>query len=164
VADEVLIDEELSEDMEALLRLRELGSAARNSLKIKVRQPLAELKVQPGSDADRRAVERFGDQIRDELNVKKVSLHDPAAGNLMEGEKAPEGWAGVADRGTQVLLDARLTEELRREGMARDVVRQVQELRKKSGLQVEDHIALYLGTESERLRSAIAAHQEYITN
>ena len=41
--------------MDALLRLVSLGSAARNTVKIKVRQPLAELKVQPGSDADRRA-------------------------------------------------------------------------------------------------------------
>ncbi len=51
-----------------------LGSAARNQVKIKVRQPLAELKVQPGSDAERRAVVRFADQICEELNMKKVTL------------------------------------------------------------------------------------------
>ena len=39
--------------------------------------------------------------------------------------KAPEGWAGVADRGTQVLVDTRITQELAREGMAREVVRHV---------------------------------------
>ena len=75
-ADEALIDEQLSADMEALLRLVSLGSAARNTVKIKVRQPLAEMKVQPGDERDRRAVERFADQIREELNVKKVTLHD----------------------------------------------------------------------------------------
>ena len=47
-ADESLIDNELSADMDALLRLVSLGSAARNTVKIKVRQPLAEMKVQPG--------------------------------------------------------------------------------------------------------------------
>src|SRR5262245_55031130 len=51
-ADESLVDERLSADMQALLRLVTLGSAARNSVKIKVRQPLAELKVQPGTEAD----------------------------------------------------------------------------------------------------------------
>ena len=76
--------------------------------------------------------------------------------------KAPEGWAGVADRGTQVLVDARITEELEREGMARDVVRQVQELRKEAGLEMEDRIVLYLGTESAALRQAIEAHRDYI--
>ena len=47
--DESLIDEELSADMDALLRLVSLGSAARNTVKIKVRQPLAEMKVQPAT-------------------------------------------------------------------------------------------------------------------
>src|SRR5262249_33727195 len=46
--DEPLIDEELSKDMEALLRVKAVGSAARNAVKMKVRQPLAEMKVQPG--------------------------------------------------------------------------------------------------------------------
>jgi isoleucyl-tRNA synthetase len=223
-ADEALVDEALSNEMEALLRLVSLGSAARNAARIgKVRQPLAELRVQPGGVLDRRAVERFAGQIEEELNVQEVTLHDPAEGPLLTQEvgpnmktlgktfgarlsevlsalaaapaaevaarvqagqtielacagglftlepddvvvqwKAPEGWAGVADRGTQVMIDARLTEELRREGMARDVVRQVQELRKQSNLEVEDRIALWLDTDSERLRQAIDAHRGYI--
>src|SRR5262249_52931442 len=65
---EALLDAQPSADMDALLRLVSLGSALRNQVKIKVRQPLAELRVQPGTDADRRAIERFGDQIQDELN------------------------------------------------------------------------------------------------
>ena len=88
-SDESLIDAELSADMDALLRLVSLGSAARNSVKIKVRQPLAELKVQPGNEADRRAVERFADQICEELNVKRVTLHDPASGPLLLAELKP---------------------------------------------------------------------------
>src|SRR5262249_23912935 len=48
--DAALIDEDLSADMDALLRLVSLGSAARNTVKIKVRQPLAEMKVQPADE------------------------------------------------------------------------------------------------------------------
>jgi isoleucyl-tRNA synthetase len=221
-ADESLIDPQLSADMEALLGIVSAGSAARNTVKIKVRQPLAEMKVQPAAESGQRAVERFADQIREELNIKKVTLHqgngsllavevkpnlktlgpkvgarlkdvqaavaaaNPAvlASRVRAGEsielaipggtvtleaadlwvttKAPEGWAGVDDRGTQVLVDARLTEELKREGMARDVVRLVQDLRKQADLQVEDRIVLYLGTESALLRAAIDAHRDYI--
>src|SRR5205823_2344294 len=69
--DDSLIDARLSADMAALLRLVTLGSAARNMVKIKVRQPLAELQVQPGTEADRRAVARFADQIAEELNIKR---------------------------------------------------------------------------------------------
>src|SRR5262249_717214 len=83
---ESLIDRQLSQDMDALLRLVSLARATRTSAKMNVRQPLAELRVQPGTDADRRAVERFGDQIQDELNIKRVTLHDTAKGPLLQFE------------------------------------------------------------------------------
>jgi isoleucyl-tRNA synthetase len=83
-------------------------------------------------------------------------------GDVVIQMKASEGWAGVADRGTQVALDVRITEELAREGMARDVVRQVQELRKSAKLELEDRIALHLRTDSETLEKAIEAHKAYI--
>jgi isoleucyl-tRNA synthetase len=60
------------------------------------------------------------------------------------------------------MLDSRVTPELKAEGMARDVVRFVQDARKDAGLDVADKIALYLGTESEQLRAAIEAHRDYI--
>lgn len=222
--DESLIDKDLSADMDSLLRLVSLGLAARNEAKIKVRQPLAEMRVQPGDDGDRRAVERFADQICEELNIKKVTLQTAECDSLMKlvgkpnmkclaekrqrmfaafGDwakvreaidrlepedldtlargnavqlagvdfdpndveiswKASEGWAGAVAKETHVIVDTRLTEELKREGMARDVVRQVQELRKKAGLQIEDRIVLYLHTDSEKLRDAVDAQREYI--
>jgi isoleucyl-tRNA synthetase len=46
--------------------------------------------------------------------------------------------------------------------MARDVVRQVQDLRKKAGLEMEDRIILHLHTESPKLRQAIEEHKAYI--
>src|SRR5262249_3919711 len=80
---EALVDGDLSNDMDAMLDLVRLGSAARNSVKIKVRQPLAEMKVQTDDVSHRRAVERFGDQICEELNIKRVGLHNPADGALL---------------------------------------------------------------------------------
>jgi isoleucyl-tRNA synthetase len=217
--DDSLIDADLSADMDALLRLVSLGSAARNTVKIKVRQPLAEIAVRPGNPAEANAAQRFEDQLCDELNVKKLTLHGANGKPLLVPEvkpnpktlgpkfgprmkevlaaiaaanpgdlaakvqagqpfdvggftlepadlsvhmKAPDGWAGVADRGTELVIDARITEELAREGMARDIVRQVQELRKQADLNMEDRIALVLQTESGRLQSAIEVHKDYI--
>jgi isoleucyl-tRNA synthetase len=220
--DEKLIDERLSADVEALLRLVTLGSAARNSVKIKVRQPLAELKVS-GGDTERRAVERFADQLCDELNVKRVTWHEPSNGSLLSadvkaslktlGPKAgprlqqvraavegmpaaeltagtrggktveltiggepfaveaadfavsytgPLGWAGIAEGETQVALDTRITDALAAEGMAREVVRHVQDTRKKAGLEMEDRIELHLDTPSEKLKQAVDEHKNYI--
>jgi isoleucyl-tRNA synthetase len=222
-ADASLIDEDLSADMESLLRLVSLGSAARNLVKIKVRQPLNELRIQPGNEHDRRAVERFDDQIREELNLKRVTLHESNNGSLLSYEikpnpktlgpkfgprlkdvtaaltnantsaivekvsagqpyelnlasetvtleptdvfvqaRAGEGWTGLADRKTQLALDARITPELHLEGLAREVVRHVQQLRKDADLALEDRIALCLETDSTLLRQAIEVHRDYI--
>jgi isoleucyl-tRNA synthetase len=222
VVDDSLIDKDLSAEMDALLRIVSLGSAARNSVKIKVRQPLASMTVRPANEAERKAVLRFADQIVEELNLKKVTADTnqllqfeaklnakvlgPKLGPLLaasdaalkalppesvwsklqasqsvklslaNGEqvvlepsdiltvwKAPEGMAGVADGGTQILLDVRISEELELEGLARDVVRHVQELRKKSKLEPEDRIQLHLSSESPALAKALSAHKDYIS-
>lgn len=73
-------------------------------------------------------------------------------------ESAAEGWAGAADRGTQVAIDTRITPELKAEGRARDVVRFVQNARKDAGLDVADRIELFLGTDDAELRAAVDAH------
>ena len=51
-----------------------------------------------------------------------------------------EGWAGAADGNTVVLLDKRITPQLKNEGLARDIVRNVQNLRKEAGLDIADRI------------------------
>ena len=83
VADEGLIDDNLSAETEALLNLVSLGHSARKQSKMKVRQPLAELRVQPGNDAETRAARRFADQLADELNVKRVTVHDAAKSPML---------------------------------------------------------------------------------
>jgi len=85
------------------------------------------------------------------------------ASDILLKAKAPDGWTGLIDHGTQLLLDVRINEELAREGMAREVVRHVQELRKKSGLEMEDRIALHFATESPALRRAVEGHSSYIS-
>ena len=58
--------------------------------------------------------------------------------------RGKEGQDAAADRGIVVSLDTNLTEELTREGQARDIVRAVQRLRKEAGLEFTDNIVLYL--------------------
>ncbi len=76
---------------------------------------------------------------------------------------AADGWAGAVDRGTQVSLDARITPELRAEGLSRDVIRTVQDARKTAGLNLADKIALHLQTPSDNLSQAILTHRDAIS-
>jgi isoleucyl-tRNA synthetase len=72
-----------------------------------------------------------------------------------------EGLAVAADKTATVAVDAEITPELRAEGLAREIVRRVQDYRKQSGLDIADRIQLYLEV-STGLEPALAAHRDYI--
>ena len=72
-----------------------------------------------------------------------------------------EGYQVEAEAGHAVALELELDDELRREGLAREVVRAVQEARKQAGLEVSDRIALALGGDEELLAAA-REHEAYI--
>lgn len=80
---------------------------------------------------------------------------------LISSEDIP-GWAVASEGGLTVALDITLTEELKREGIARDFVNRVQNLRKDMGLAVLDKIAIEVEKNGEAVSSALTEHKEYI--
>ncbi len=101
-----------------------------------------------------------------EGNALKVELNGETFDILPEEvevkAQAKEGFA-VAEEGAYVAaLVTELTPELVQEGLAREFVRRVQDLRKSAELDVADRIELFVEA-SAGLRSAIEAHREYIT-
>ncbi|CAG5005292.1 Isoleucine--tRNA ligase [Dyadobacter sp. CECT 9275] len=72
------------------------------------------------------------------------------------------GWLVASEGGLTVALDITVTEELRLEGIARDFVNRVQNLRKDSGFDVTDKISITLENNNELLASAVLANKEYI--
>lgn len=72
--DSSLIDEGLNRAMATVMKLASLGHAARNSENLKVRQPLAEAAFVVGNVQEQSTVEDYADLLKDELNVKEVSL------------------------------------------------------------------------------------------
>jgi isoleucyl-tRNA synthetase len=84
------------------------------------------------------------------------------ADDLIVKRTFTEGWAGAADGKTVVLLDTNVTEELKNEGIARDIIRNVQNLRKDAGLDIADRIRLSPMTTSPELARAIQQCRAYI--
>jgi isoleucyl-tRNA synthetase len=76
--------------------------------------------------------------------------------------QAKEGFAVAEDGAYVAALVTELTPELVQEGLAREFVRRVQDLRKSAALDVADRIELFIEA-SAGLQSAIEAHREYIT-
>ena len=120
---------------------------------IKVRQPL-----QFASYAGDRLDDYYEQIMAEELNVKEIRYIDNlpeylADYDTTEGDIRAEQWVEISKV---------ITPELKREGLAREVIRHVQSARKQAGLQVDDRITLQLTTDDEQLRQAIDEHAAVI--
>jgi isoleucyl-tRNA synthetase len=223
VADEALIDRDLSKDMAAVLAVVRLGRSARAEASIKVRQPLPAILVHTSDPTGADAVVRLKEQILDELNVKDVralsdlgdvvthevqpnlpvlgprygkrlggiraalasmpaaevaalveqgsviplTLADGTNVELLPGEvlvnlRKREGFAAAQSAEATVVLDTTLTPELVQEGIARDVVRAIQDARKQLELNIEDTIDVRYHAADSAVDQAIAAFRGYI--
>ncbi|MGB1232424.1 MAG: class I tRNA ligase family protein, partial [Winogradskyella sp.] len=72
-----------------------------------------------------------------------------------------EGWLVANDGALTVALDVTITEDLRREGIARELVNRIQNLRKESGFEVTDRIDVQLQNNTD-IAAAVAANEAYI--
>jgi isoleucyl-tRNA synthetase len=79
-------------------------------------------------------------------------------------ETPRQGWAVAHEAGATVALDLEITPSLRRAGIARDAIRQIQEARKSSGLEVADRIALRYEATADDTATALAEHATLIAD
>lgn len=138
-ADKNLIDKELIANMTEARKIIELGLAARAEAKIKVRQPLLSIKYH-GKQLD----QYLEAMIVDELNLRSI-------------------WFEEGDANT-IELDTEITDDLKLEGFAREIIRNVQTLRKDSGFKVEDRITLSYESDSKLLNDAILKYNDLIAH
>ncbi len=145
LADYPVIDKEFenSKNQEKMRKVREvctLGQAARVETKNKVRQPLAELQIK-GVELD----EAYLELVADELNVRNVKITK----NLPEDDH----WNVQEDGGLSVALNTELDDELKMEGLYREVARQIQNARKKAGLKMGEEVEIVLVSDSKEVAS-----------
>jgi isoleucyl-tRNA synthetase len=119
-------NQELIDQMKHVRKIVELGLAARKEAMIKVKQPLSKITVLPGKKEVKIGKE-LDYLILDELNIKAVEYK-----------------SGSDDNETKVELDTRLTPELIAEKDAREIVRKIQEERKKIGTTMDEKIDVEL--------------------
>ena len=77
-------------------------------------------------------------------------------------ENLPENIVPGTAQNVDLYLNIEITEPLRREGLARDIVRHIQQLRKDSGLEIQDHITIGWDSDSSDIIAAIEEHADYI--
>jgi len=118
------------------------------------------------ADADATALAAALAQGVAHLDVPGVGPVELGPDDVLVSERPREGWSVVNEQGETVALDLELTPELRLAGLAREVIRAVQEARKASGFDVSDRITLtWAATDVvSETANAIRAHHDLIAD
>ena len=218
-----VIDEEVIRDIDAVIKLVEMGRHARNKVNLKIRQPLSKLQYAVSDDALAKAFDQNAGEIMDELNVKKIervsspekimkfslkpnfkslgdkygnelnqirdllaetdyaeatenlrgegvislsnngSVYELSAEDVIVQEDVLDGKSAVSEKQLTVAVITELTEELIQEGIVRDMIRSVQNMRKEAGFNVEDRITVFCDAEDD-LKKALQSYENYFCN
>ena len=143
------IDNSMLRDMNALRTAVNDGLSKRASEGIKVRQPLASVKLVNtiSQDTPAEVAQFLIDIAKDELNVKSVEI-------------VTDSESGSAQ--PSAVYDLTITPELKREGLMREIVRHVQSARKQAGLQIDDRIVLSISSDDSEISQAVDAFANVI--
>ena len=143
------IDNSMLRDMNALRTAVNDGLSKRASEGIKVRQPLASVKLinTISRDTPAEVAQFLIDIAKDELNVKSVEIVTDS-----ESESAQPS----------VVYDLTITPELKREGLMREIIRHVQSARKQAGLQIDDRIILSISSDDSEISQAVDSFADVI--
>jgi isoleucyl-tRNA synthetase len=165
-------NKDLLEKMEFVRSVVELGQSIRVQKGIKVRQVLSELQIQQ-IQVNVNPIDKWMEElIIDELNVKKVSFAkaDKVGKSAKDGKadkdnlNTADGWviATSQDQINSISLNTNLTESLISEGIFREVVRGIQNQRKKTGLIIGQKISLDLNTTDNQIEKVIKDNLEQL--
>ena len=143
------IDSSMLRDMNALRTAVNDGLSKRASEGIKVRQPLASVKLinTISQDTPAEVAQFLIDIAKDELNVKSVEIVTDSESESVQ---------------PSVVYDLTITPELKREGLMREIVRHVQSARKQAGLQIDDRIILSISSDDSEISQAVDAFADVI--
>ncbi|OIO18055.1 isoleucine--tRNA ligase, partial [Candidatus Kuenenbacteria bacterium CG1_02_38_13] len=134
------IDQKVLDYMDIVRKIVELGLAQRAEKKIKVRQPLREFSIfNPESSSGQ--VFQFSNEyielIKDELNVKNIK-QEKGEGDL------------------EVKLDTTMSDELKQEGLLRELIRTINGMRKKMKLTIEDRVVVEYNSADKTINAVFA--------
>ncbi|MFH1450569.1 MAG: class I tRNA ligase family protein, partial [archaeon] len=147
--DTKMIKADLETQMKIVRSIVETARFAREEAKIKLRWPLKQLAVE-GYEAVKKALKTFEAVILEQANVKSLK-----AGKIKGVEKDFE--FGKA------YLDTEITQDIKEEALARELMRAVQVMRKKAGLTVGEQIKLIVSTSDDFAKSAVQRFDKEIT-
>ncbi len=158
-ADASLIDQPLMGATRLAMSISSMGRNARSKSGLKVRQPLASVAVKTRNPEERGYLQMVQPQVLEELNIKSlVVLEDDSelylqareeAGDRTEVTIPVDHYSVALEGGYMVAVDSTITPELAEEGLARELVHRIQNLRRSSQFELTDRIVTYYDAPAE---------------
>lgn len=143
-----LIHKQLESQMKEARNIVALGLNLRVKAGIKVRQPLREIKVRNYELRIKDNVLRnqISEIMKEELNVQSI-------GSIKDVNSLDKKWLVETNGELTVVLDTEITTELQKQGLARELIRQIQEIRKEAKYNFKDTILVRWSSESSDIES-----------
>src|SRR4030043_474932 len=161
VADEAKINDRLNGDVELAMKISSLGRAARAKAGIKVRQPWAKAVVKGDTEEEKNGLEKLATEVMEEINVKQLIV----LGEGREREGFPSNMPDYSianDARYWVAIGTELRPELVAEGVSRELVRHLQNMRRYAKFDITDRIITYYQTEEPLIDEVIRTFADYI--
>jgi len=161
IADEAKINDKLNGEVELAMKISSLGRAARAKAGIKVRQPLDRALVGVETEGEKKALKNLATEVMEEINVKQLVILSGAK----EQEEFPSNMTDYSltnDAKYWVAMRTTLTPQLIAEGLSRELVRHLQNMRRNAMFDITDHIITYYQTKEPSIKQVINTFADYI--
>jgi isoleucyl-tRNA synthetase len=174
VADESLVDQPLMDATQLAMKVSSMGRAARSKAGLKVRQPLANALIRVRTEEERTYIEQIRSQILEELNIKDIRVLEggeallttisEVAGDQTDIILAVGDYSVSLESGYMVAVNGALSDALKEEGRAREMVHLIQGERRSSNFEVTDRIVTYYRSPAEIANLMQGDFSDYIRN
>ncbi len=144
---------ELLDEMKQVRKIVELGLSARKKASLKVKQPLASMIININSTDDTLQNRHLDFLLQDEVNIKKILVNEEAEDMRKKGK-----WEMAEEGSIQVSINTELTPELEAEGKAREIIRKIQEERKKLETSLSEKVIVSLESWPKEFEDYIKQH------
>jgi isoleucyl-tRNA synthetase len=161
IADENKINDKLNSDVELAMKISSLGRAARAKAGIKVRQPLDKAVVGVETEGEKKALKNLATEVMEEINVKQFVVLSEAEEREKFASLMP-AYIVANDARYWVAISTELTPELIAEGVSRELVRHLQNMRRNAKFDITDHIVTYYQTKESLIKQVINTFADYI--
>jgi isoleucyl-tRNA synthetase len=163
IADETKINDKLNGDVELAMKISSLGRASRAKAGIKVRQPLDRALVGVETEGEKKALENLATEVMEEINVKQLVVSSGAEGRgeSLHYQDMPD-YSVVNDSRYWVAISTELTPDLIAEGVSRELVRHLQNMRRNAKFDITDHIITHYQTKEPLIKQVINTFADYI--